>query len=125
MKKIWILQIIPAVILLQSLFFKFTAAPESIEIFTKLGIEPWGRILTGVIELIVVIMLLTPRLAATGALLGFGVMTGAVIGHLTKLGIVVQNDGGLLFGLALVVMVTTGIIVYVKRNEIILIGDKI
>src|SRR5260221_10078039 len=95
----WICRITAAVILLQTLFFKFTGAPESVYIFTKVGLEPWGRCGTGVAELIASILLLMPCRAWAGALLALGVMAGAIFSHLTVLGIVVQNDGGLLFGL--------------------------
>src|ERR1700753_3543597 len=101
----WICRITAAVILLQTLFFKFTGAPESIYIFTRVHMEPWGRYGTGVTELIASILLLLPRWCWAGALLALGVMGGAIMLHLTVLGIVVRNDGGLLFGLALTVAV--------------------
>src|SRR5688572_3362461 len=79
----WALRTVAAVILLQTLFFKFTGAPESVYIFTKVGAEPWGRIGSGVVELIAALLLLTPRLTWAGALLAAGVMAGAVLSHLT------------------------------------------
>src|SRR3974377_2381609 len=90
----WTCRITAALILLQTLFFKFTGAPESIYIFTKVGLEPWGRYGAGVAELTAAILLFTPRTAWVGALLALGVMAGAIFSHLTVLGIVVQNDGG-------------------------------
>lgn len=99
----WILQVLCAAILFQTLFFKFTAAPESVYIFRTLGIEPWGRIASGLAELVACVLLLVPRTVAIGALLSLGVIGGALVGHLTKLGIVVKDDGGLLFALALIV----------------------
>jgi hypothetical protein len=113
----WCLQLIVAGILFQTLFFKFTGAPESIYIFSKLGIEPWGRIGSGIVELIAVVLLLVPRTIVWGALLALGVIAGAIVSHLTKLGIVVQNDGGLLFILALIVFVSSTIIVTLRRGE--------
>ena len=101
----WLLQIVVAVILLQTLFFKFTGADESIYIFTTVGAEPWGRYGSGVMELIAAVLLLIPGTMAIGALLAVGVGVGAVFSHLTILGIDVQGDGGLLFGLACVVLV--------------------
>ena len=83
----WLLRIIAAVILLQTLYFKFTAQPESVELFTKLGMEPWGRIGTGIGELITAILLLIPRTTLLGAVMGVGLMSGAIFFHLTKLGI--------------------------------------
>src|SRR5437867_11098632 len=99
----WVLQIIVALILFQTLFFKFTGAEESKYIFSKLGLEPWGRVGSGVVELIAVILLLYPRTVTLGAILSAGVISGAIFSHLTKLGVVVQNDGGLLFILAVIV----------------------
>lgn len=91
---------IVALIFLQTLFFKFTAAPESVWIFTKLGVEPWGRILSGIMELIAAGLIVTNKFKAYGALLAAGILGGAIVSHLLILGINVQNDGGLLFALA-------------------------
>ncbi|MBL9168688.1 MAG: DoxX family protein [Verrucomicrobiales bacterium] len=118
----WILQLIAAVILAQTLFFKFSGAEESKFIFTTLGVEPWGRIASAWIELLAVVLLLIPRTVATGALLALGVMTGAIGSHLTKLGIVVKDDGGLLFGLALTVFVCSAALVMMRRREFPLVG---
>jgi hypothetical protein len=114
----WACRIVAAVILLQTLFFKFTGAPESVFIFTKVGMEPWGRYGSGVAELIAAVLLLTPRLAWAGGLLAMGVMLGAIGSHLTVLGIVVMNDGGLLFALALGVFVTSAATVMLHRREL-------
>jgi putative oxidoreductase len=126
----WILQIIVAAILFQTLFFKFTAAQESVYIFTKLGLEPWGRIGSGVVELIAVILLLIPSTVTIGAILSAGVISGAIMSHLTRLGIVVVNsdgttDGGLLFGLATTVFVLSIVILVIRRSEIPIIGGKL
>src|SRR5512135_3405713 len=112
----WVLRLIAAVILLQTLFFKFTAAPESVYIFTRVHAEPWGRIGSGVVELIASILLLLPATVWLGALIAMGVMAGAIFSHLTVLGIVVQVDGGLLFALALTVFITSSIILYLHRS---------
>src|ERR1043166_2102080 len=114
----WALQIIVALILFQTLFFKFTGAKESVYIFSKLGMEPWGRIGSGVVELIAVILLLYPRTAALGAIITMGVLGGALVSHLTKLGIVVKDDGGLLFGLALTAFISSAIILFIRRSTI-------
>jgi putative oxidoreductase len=118
----WVLQIAVAVILLQTLFFKFTGAPESIYIFTTVGAEPWGRYGSGVMELIAAALLLIPGYAAIGALLSLGVGVGAVFSHLTVLGIDVQGDGGLLFGLACVVLVGSAIVLAIRRRELPIVG---
>src|SRR6267378_3024761 len=113
-----ICRIVVAVILGQTLFFKFTGAEESIYIFTKIGLEPWGRYGSGVAELIAAVLLLTPRFAWAGALLALGVISGALASHLTVLGIVVKNDGGLLFGLAVTVFICSLITVFLHRRQI-------
>jgi uncharacterized membrane protein YphA (DoxX/SURF4 family) len=120
----WVLQIIVAVILFQTLFFKFTGAEESKYIFSTLGIEPWGRIGSGVVELIAVILLLIPRTVPYGAILALGTISGAIFSHLTKLGIVVKGDGGLLFTLAVVVFICSAVILLLHRQEIPIIGEK-
>lgn len=115
----WILQIVAAVIFGQTLFFKFSGAPESVYIFETLGMEPWGRIGSGAAELVVVILLLIPRLSWAGALMGLGVIGGAIVSHLTVLGIVVHNDGGLLFGLAVVTFICCLLVLIIRRSEAI------
>jgi putative oxidoreductase len=121
----WICRLAAAVILLQTLFFKFSAAPESVYIFTKVGMEPWGRIGSGVVELIAAILLLTPRFGWAGAALALGVMAGAILSHLTVLGIEVQGDGGLLFGLAITVFVASAVILFIHRAQIPVIGSRL
>lgn len=118
----WGCQLAVAVILLQTLFFKFTGAEESVYIFTKVGAEPWGRIGSGVMELVAALMLLIPALVPYGAILTIGAMSGALISHLTILGIEVKGDGGLLFGLALTCFVGALVILVVRRAEIPVIG---
>ena len=118
----WICRIVAAAILLQTLFFKFTGAPESVYIFTTVGIEPWGRIGSGVAELIAAILLFVPGFVWLGAALALGVMGGAILSHLTLLGIEVQGDHGLLFGLALVVGVCSAIVLFIYRRSIPIIG---
>jgi uncharacterized membrane protein YphA (DoxX/SURF4 family) len=121
----WLLRIVAAVVLLQTLFFKFTAAPESVYIFTKVGLEPWGRIGSGVTELIAAILLLTTRFTWVGSLLAMGIMAGAIVSHLTLLGIEVQGDKGLLFALAVVVFVSATINLLLHRTKIPIIGRKL
>lgn len=101
----WLLRIVAAVILLQTLYFKFTGHPESVALFTKLGVEPWGRIGTGVIELVAGILLLLPATVFIGAFLGIGLMSGAILSHLTIIGISSGDDGGQLFIMAILVWV--------------------
>jgi hypothetical protein len=118
----WIAQLAVAAILAQTLFFKFTAAPESVWIFETLGLEPWGRIGSGVAELVAVVLLLIPATAALGGLLALAVIAGAIVSHLTKLGIEVQGDGGLLFGLALAVFAGSLLVVWLRREQLPLVG---
>jgi hypothetical protein len=114
----WVLQLIVAGILLQTLFFKFTGAEESVYIFSRLGMEPWGRIGSGLAELAAGIMLLVPSLAAFGALLSIVVISGAIMSHLGILGIEILGDGGLLFYLALTVLVGSLGILYLRRAQL-------
>ena len=117
-----ILQLLAAGILLQTLYFKFTGAEESVYIFTTLGMEPWGRIGSGVAELIAVCLLVYARTAAIGAAMAMGVMSGAIVSHLTRLGIVVKDDGGLLFGLALTVFVASAVVLVMRKAQLPIVG---
>src|SRR5277367_5238584 len=114
----WICRITAAVIMLQTLFFKFTSAPESIYIFTRVHMEPWGRYGTGTVELIASILLMSSCRCWIGALMALGVMAGAIFSRLTLLGIVVQNDGGLLFGLAITVTICSLVTLVLHRRQI-------
>ena len=118
----WICRVAAAVILLQTLFFKFTAASESVYIFTKVGLEPWGRIGSGIAELIAAILILIPAMTWLGAGLALAVMAGAIFSHLTVLGIVVMGDGGLLFGLSLGVAACSIVLLFLQRRRLPLIG---
>lgn len=113
----WALRIAAAAILLQTLYFKFTGHPESVALFTKLGVEPWGRIGTGVIELITGILLLIPSTVFVGAFMGVGLMAGAIVSHLTVIGIESKGDGGQLFMLAIVVLVCCLILLLMYRKQ--------
>ena len=118
----WVLRIAAAVILLQTLWFKVTASPESVYIFDKVGLGAPGRIGSGIAELIAAILLLIPATVWLGAGLALGVMGGAIVSHLTVLGIVVMNDHGLLFGLALTVAICSAILLVIHRRSIPVIG---
>lgn len=115
---LWICRIVAALILLQTLFFKFSASPESVYIFSQVGIEPWGRIGTGVMELIAAILLLIPRFSVFGALLAVGLMAGAIVTHLFILGIEVMNDGGLLFIYASIVLLASLYVLWRGRVQL-------
>ena len=114
----WILQLLVAGILLQTLFFKFTGAEESVYIFSTLGVEPWGRIGSGVVELFAALLLLAPATASLGAGLTMGLMLGAIASHLTILGIEVKGDGGLLFALAITAFTASAIVLFIRRRQI-------
>uniref|UniRef100_UPI00404AE8F6 DoxX family protein n=1 Tax=Fulvivirga sp. TaxID=1931237 RepID=UPI00404AE8F6 len=121
----WLLRSAAAIILLQTLYFKFTAHPQSVELFTTLGVEPWGRIGTGVIELIAGILLLVPTTVFVGALLSVGLMSGAILSHLTVIGIESHGDGGLLFTLALVVFTCSVVLVVLYKEQGLEIWKKV
>lgn len=115
---LWIARIVAALIMLQTLYFKFTAAPESVYIFSTVGIEPWGRVGTGIIELIASMLILIPRTSIYGALLGLGIMAGAIFTHIFLLGIEVMNDKGELFYLAIITFISCLIVVYFDKNKL-------
>ncbi len=122
----WVCRIIVAIILFQTLFFKFTGAEESKYIFSTLmgpELEAYGRIGSGVVELIAVVLLLIPGTAWLGALLALGTITGAIMSHLTMLGIVVKDDGGLLFILAITVFVLSAVTLLIHRRDIPVLGS--
>ena len=113
-----ILRIVIAIILLQTLRYKFLAHPDSVYIFTTLGLEPYGRIGIGVMELIASILLFPQRSVWLGALLSVGLMAGALFSHLTQLGIEVKNDGGTLFMMALVTWILGLVVLWDERKNI-------
>lgn len=112
-------RLVAAGILGQTLFFKFSGAAESRWIFETLGAEPWGRLGTGALEAVAVVLLLLPRTAALGALLATGLMAGAIGSHLAVLGIEVQGDGGLLFALACVTATCAGGVAWRRRGDLL------
>jgi hypothetical protein len=118
----WVLQIFCAVILGQTLFFKFSAAPEPVYIFSILGVEPWGRLATACMELASVILLLYPKTPVYGAGLALAAMLGALAAHLGKLGIEVLGDHGLLFGMACAVLLASLGILWLRRSQIPFLG---
>jgi hypothetical protein len=114
----WALQLLAAGILLQTLFFKFTGAEESVYIFTTLGAEPWGRLGSGVVELVAALLLLVPATAPFGALLTMATMAGAMASHLLFLGIAIRGDGGLLFSLGLTAFASSATVLFIRRSEL-------
>lgn len=115
---LFVLRLIVAVILLQTLYYKFGAHEDSVYIFTTLGLEPYGRIGIGVMELIASILILMKRISWAGALLTVGLMAGAIFSHLTQLGIEVKDDGGQLFYMAVGTWVISLIILWFERKQI-------
>jgi len=122
----WICRVAVAIILFQTLFFKFTGAEESKYIFSTVlnpQLEAYGRIGSGVVELIAVVLLLIPSTVWLGAILAFGTISGAIVSHLTLLGIEVKGDGGLLFGLAVTVFVLSAVILVIHRRQLPIVGQ--
>jgi len=115
---IWIVKLTAVIILVQTLYFKFTGAEESVYIFQTLGVEPFGRIGSGVVELVASILILIPRTTLLGALLALGTMAGAIFSHIFVLGIEVKNDGGTLFALAIITSICCLILVYNQKSKI-------
>lgn len=125
-RTLFAVRLVVAVVLLQTLFFKFTGAPESVAIFTRMGMEPWGRIGTGLVEAVAAVLLLQrrPLGVALGALLSLGVIAGALASHAFVLGFEVEGDGGLLFGLAVVVFVGSAVILFARRAELLSLAPR-
>lgn len=113
----WVLRLLAALIMLQTLYFKFTGHEQSVKLFTELGMEPWGRIGTGILELIASVLLLIPRTTVYGAGLGSGLMAGAIFFHLTKLGIVFDGDA-VLFTYAVITFISCLILLYLYRTQL-------
>ncbi|MBQ0786937.1 MAG: DoxX family protein [Oceanihabitans sp.] len=113
----FLLRIIVAIILIQTLRFKFTAHPDSVYIFEKVGLEPYGRIIIGILELIAGILIVTPKTVWIGATLALGLMGGAIMMRLTKLGIVINNDSGALFITAVVTFIISGVILFLYKED--------
>ncbi|MCT8332077.1 DoxX family protein [Leptospira sp. 85282-16] len=109
---------VAAVIIAQTLFFKFSGSNESKFIFSTLGMEPWGRYGLAVLESFCVLFLLIPSFVWFGSLLSLNLMLGAILSHFVFLGIVVQDDGGLLFFLAIVVFLLSCYLFYVERKKV-------
>ncbi|APY09584.1 DoxX family protein [Winogradskyella sp. J14-2] len=124
-KIILVLRIAVAVILIQTLRFKFTAHPDSVYIFETVGLEPYGRIGVGLLELVAGILLLIPKTVWAGALLTLGLIGGAIVMHLTQLGIEVNGDGGVLFYTAIITFILSAIILYYFRKYIPILGKKL
>ncbi|MHA4811802.1 DoxX family protein [Flavitalea flava] len=115
---LWIFRVLAALIMLQTLFYKFTADPQSVHLFTVLGMEPWGRIGTGILELIASILILYPRTTGYGAFLGLGLMAGAIFFHLTKLGIKFDGDY-VLFLYAVIAFISCAVLLFYYRRELL------
>ena len=120
-----LLRVTAAAILLQTLYFKFTAAEESVYIFSTLGVEPWGRLASAVVELVTSVLLLVPATAPVGGALAVAVMSGAILSHLTVLGIAVGGDGGLLFALAVIVWLAAAGVVWIYRGRLPVVGPAL
>lgn len=120
-----LLRITIAIILLQTLYFKFTAHPDSVHIFSELGVEPWGRIALGIIELITAALILIPRSQIIGIFLSLGIILGAIFSHILVIGFNVSNDGGGLFTLAIIVFISAMIYIIINWSELISILNSI
>ncbi len=114
----WVCRLIAAAIMIETLFFKFTGAPESVYIFSKMNLEAWWRYGQGIWELTAAILLLTPRTVWAGGLLTLGAIGAALVSHVTVLGIAIQGDGGLLFGMACTTFLSSAVVTFLHRREI-------
>lgn len=121
----WVLRLTVAIILLQTLYYKFTGHPESVHIFSALGVEPWGRITLGIVELITAILILIPKTKILGIFNSFGIILGAIFSHLLVIGVNVENDGGTLFTLAVIVLICSSILLKLHKDEVLSLINKI
>ena len=124
-KNFLLFRIIIAILLIQTLYFKFTAHPDSVYIFSQIGLEPFGRIGIGILELITALLILNPKSIWLGSLLSTGIIGGAILMHLTKLGIEINNDGGILFYIALTILMLSVFVLFKSRKNIPMIGGKL
>lgn len=115
----WVLRLTVAIILLQTLYFKFTAHPDSVHIFSALGVEPWGRIGLGIIELVTALLILIPKTKIFGMINSLGIILGAVLSHLLVLGLNVGDDSGGLFTLAIIVLIASIIFLILHKTEVV------
>jgi putative oxidoreductase len=121
----WILRLTVAIILIQTLYFKFSAHPDSVYIFSNLGVEPWGRILLGIIELITAILIIIPKSKIIGMVTSLGIIIGAIFSHILVLGINVSNDGGGLFTLAIIVLISSVVFLIMHQQELTALAHKV
>jgi hypothetical protein len=121
----WILRLTVAIILLQTLYYKFTAHPDSVHIFTALGVEPWGRIGLGIVELITSILILVPNTKIIGMINSLGIILGAILSHFLVIGFNVSNDGGGLFTLAIIVFISSSIFLIMHKIEVVALVQRI
>lgn len=117
----WVAQIVVVAILGQTLYHKFTDAPEVVELFSKMGMGPFGYKLTGLLELVACLLLLTPQAAIWGAILSWGIMSGAVIGHITKIGF--QGEFGVMGGMAIAAWLLSMLIIFARRHQVTFIAN--
>lgn len=117
-KILFALRLLVAIILIQTLRFKFTAHPDSVYIFEQVNLEPYGRIGIGILELIAGILIVIPKTVWIGASITIGVIGGAIFMHLTKLGINVNGDGGVLFTTAVITFVLASIVLFAYKKQI-------
>jgi hypothetical protein len=114
----WVLRLTVSAILLQTLYYKFTAHPDSVHIFSALGVEPLGRIGLGIVELITSVLILIPKTKMIGMVNSLGIILGAIFSHILVLGFNVSNDGGKLFTLAIIVFIASGSFLILHQNEL-------
>ena len=118
-------QLVAAAVIAWAGVTKLLATPGNVFIFQELGMEPFGRHLVGVIEIGAGLLLLTRGFAALGALLTVGIMFGAIIAHVTFLGVDVQGDGGTHTLLLVAVLLSAGFVLFSRRRDLPLIGETL
>ena len=113
----FVIRIAISLIYLQTLYFKFTAHPDSVYIFSKLGLEPYGRIGIGMLELIVAILLVLNKTKLLSIIVSLGIITGAIASHLLVIGITIKEDHGGLFTLAIIIFTLNIVLIYLHKTD--------
>lgn len=115
-----VFQIIAALILANAAFGKFSGNEMSVHVFHELNILE-TRIVIGIIEVLAALLLLS-KIPQYGALLGFGTMLGALIAHVSILGMEIHGDGGQMVMMMAVVLLSSIIVMWINRRRMPFVG---
>lgn len=106
----WIFIILAFAILVYNAYLKLNSNSGAIQLFSGLGLEPYGRFAIGLFELTAALLLLYPGTVKYGAVLGFILMTGVIFIHITKIGIALNGNYSFFFMGVIAFFCCTGLI---------------